>query len=172
MNAPRGAFVEDGIGAVAHELGHALGLPHDRREDDRDLMGNGFRNLRRNFEPASARRVGFSEENARLLMCSRYIAGDLRLTDNAPPRVEVIGVAPDNGDRTLTARAVDEGRLRAFVVVDEERGSVVAGGKLSGATQEFRARLPAGPSSGRLQLIVADEGGNQTRTRRAPPKAP
>ncbi|HEX3314657.1 MAG TPA: hypothetical protein VHR72_07175, partial [Gemmataceae bacterium] len=49
MDSPRSQFIQDGFGAVAHELGHALGLPHDFRKDNLYIMGNGFRNLRYNF---------------------------------------------------------------------------------------------------------------------------
>ena len=50
-NAPRFEFIEDGFGAAAHELGHALGLPHDAREPNA-IMGQGFRNLRVNLRSA------------------------------------------------------------------------------------------------------------------------
>jgi hypothetical protein len=42
------------LGALAHELGHAFGLPHDFRNDENfygNLMGNGLRGIRGNFHP-------------------------------------------------------------------------------------------------------------------------
>ena len=42
------------LGALAHELGHAFGLPHDFRNDENfygNLMGNGLRGIRGNFYP-------------------------------------------------------------------------------------------------------------------------
>ena len=56
-NSPRYEFVEDAFGAVLHELGHSLGLPHDYR-NRRDIMGSGFRELRWNLDPRWAV-VGF-----------------------------------------------------------------------------------------------------------------
>jgi hypothetical protein len=38
----RGEFVENAIGAIAHELGHALGLPHDHRDDGTTSWGTAF----------------------------------------------------------------------------------------------------------------------------------
>ena len=37
-NSPRHHFIEDGFGAVAHELAHTLWLPHDTRQDARDFL--------------------------------------------------------------------------------------------------------------------------------------
>ncbi len=50
-------------------------------------MGNGFRNLRYNFTTSRTRHAQFSDENARLLMASRYLNPELDPTDNTPPQV-------------------------------------------------------------------------------------
>jgi hypothetical protein len=166
INSPRGTFAEDGIGAVAHELGHALGLPHDRRDEAHDIMGNGFRNLRWNFSPQPKERVWFSEDNARLLMSSRYLADDLDLTDQQPPEVEVTSLTGGRGKWTVSVKASDNKGLRAVVFVDRAAGSVIAGRKLTGVAQEFRehlAAMDAKVQALKLQLIVTDDGGNQTR---------
>jgi hypothetical protein len=151
---------------VAHELGHALGLPHDRRDDSREIMGNGFRNLRWNFDAASPRRVGFSDENAALLMSSRYLASDLDLRDDQPPRIDAMQVARGPNGWTVAVKASDNVGLRAIVFIDREAGSIVGGRKLSGRTQTFQETLSAikATSGLKLQAVVTDDGGNQTRS--------
>ncbi len=166
MNSARGKFAENGIGAVAHELGHAFGLPHDRRRDDQFIMGNGFRNLRRNFSPSSPNRVGFSDENAALLMSSRYLNPQLDITDNEPPKVELKLVVEKPRSLFAEVTASDNTALRSAVFSDLIAGSIVDGQKLSGTSKNLRQRINQAKlkdGSVAIRVIVTDEGGNQTR---------
>ncbi len=168
-NSPRYEFVEDAFGAVLHELGHSLGLPHDYRSG-RDIMGSGFRELRWNLDPQSPsnRKASFSDDNARLLMSSRYVAEDLDLEDFDPPRVEL---ALTRRGRTVTAsvRAEDDTGLRALLLYDrtKEPTSVLGGRPLRGKVQEIAQPLPAdllAPGlEPRVEVFVSDNGGNVTR---------
>ena len=166
VNTARGKFVEHGLGAAAHELGHAFGLPHDRRRDDQFIMGNGFRNLRRNFSPSSARRVGFSNENASLLMSSRYLNAELDDTDQLPPRVELKLEVDKPRSLFATVTASDKGELRTAVFSDMVAGTIISGQKLKGSQQTFRTRIPQAKlvdGAVEIRVIVTDSGGNQTR---------
>jgi hypothetical protein len=166
MNSARGKFSENGIGAVAHELGHAFGLPHDRRRDDQFIMGNGFRNLRRNFSPSSPNRVGFSNENAALLMSSRYLNSELNVTDNEPPKVELKLVVEKPRSLFAEVTASDNTSLRSVVFSDGVAGTIVDGQKLNGSSKKLRHRINQAKlkdGSVEIRVIVTDEGGNQTR---------
>jgi hypothetical protein len=172
-NSPRYEFVEDAFGAVVHELGHALGLPHDYRSP-RDLMGSGFRELRWNFDPKSSsnRKAGFSADNARMLMSSRYLADDLNLDDFDPPHVE-LELTRRGRALTATIKANDDGGLRTLLLYDrtKEPSSVVGGSALSGTEQTIVERLPAetlAPAlAPKIEAFVADRGGNVTRVTRS-----
>jgi len=136
-DSPRFEFIEDGFGAVAHELGHALGLLHDHREDGRYVMGSGFRHLRRNYVgPPPKAPVGFSAANARLLAHSPFLAEDADLEDTAPPVVRLD--APDEPlpvgatEVPLAGRTRDDRGLGAAVYFVREMDSVVAGKDLTG----------------------------------------
>ncbi len=165
MNSARSEFTEDGFGAVAHELGHAFGLPHDRRRDDLYIMGNGFRNLRQNFNTSTARWARFSNENASLLMSSRYLNPNLDHQDNTPADVEMtLEAAGSNLLADLTAR--DEGGIRAVVFSDMVAGTIIAGTALDATELTERVRLPrveVRNGEVEIRVIVTDSGGNQTR---------
>ncbi|MHC4880951.1 MAG: hypothetical protein ACYTGL_31250 [Planctomycetota bacterium] len=166
MNSPRGKFAEDGIGAVAHELGHAFGLPHDRRRDDQFIMGNGFRNLRRNFSPSNPRRVGFSDENAALLMSSRYLNTELDAADSEPPHVDLKLVVERPRSLFAKIKVSDNKQLRTAIFSDGVAGTIVAGETLTGTSKTLRKRIPQAKvqnGSVEIRVIVTDEGGNQTR---------
>ena len=169
MNSPRCEFVEDGFGAVIHEMGHALGLPHDMRDSSRYIMSNGFRNIRRNLDRSTRREdlVTFSEWNTNLLMSSRYVNPNLDFSDNEPPKADFEPISSPRNGLLCRVKVTDNRGLRAWVISDKAQDSIIAGGKLQGKEWSQQITLPAKAESGKFQLtlIVADEGGNQTRVR-------
>ncbi len=174
-NSPRFEFIEDGYGATAHELGHALGLPHDNRSPD-FLMGQGFRHLGENYRTPEGRKrpVAFSPENTRLLAASRYLVPGVDRTDNIPPEARVRvewrrGRAPS---ALVAIRASDDRALRAVVLVDTDRDTVVGGADLKGRSQLLTHRISRRlivdrnqPRRNlfRLLVMVIDGGGNIAR---------
>ena len=177
-NSPRFEFIEDGFGAVAHELGHALGLPHDTRKETSYVMGNGFRHLRVNYlrEFAAKPRVGFSPDDARFLAFTRFLGEDLDVTDNTPPKAKLS--FPDSVPRgatnlSLKVEATDNAALTALLVFDRQRDSVIIGSELMGtnATQSFAVRIKTTGTNEAvsLRVIVSDRSGNQSTTRASIP---
>lgn len=166
-NSPVFQFVENGIGGVAHELGHALGLPHDNRNSAVNIMGGGFRNIRFNFDSRSPRskRAGFSVDNGRLLMSSRYLASDLNLDDFDAPMIEPKITKTRTGRFLFEIKVSDETELRAMVVTRFEAATHVLFGKaLSGKRQSIRELTDAGVNEKTVgfRILVTDAGGNLT----------
>jgi len=173
-NSPRHHFIEDGFGAIAHELGHGFGLPHDKRRDTRDIMANGFRNIRWNFaDPPQPDKGGtFSEDNLRILLSSRYLASDLDPDDDIPPvlNLRITGVRFDKKPASVTVQvdAADDRGLRAILFYAPHQDSVVGGRALTGKSQVFTQELAIGPPGSALLQIdatVTDVGGNYTTKR-------
>lgn len=169
-DSPRFEFIEDGFGAVAHEVGHALGLPHDTRQDHLDIMGNGFRNLRWNFTnpPDPQRLARFSDDNARILYTSRYLATDAVLSDRLAPSLDLSWAAPLKEGATsikVSVKAIDNEALRAILFFSPGQDSAVGGRALAGKSQAFEETVTVRPlKSGPFRLIalLADAGGNLT----------
>jgi len=165
-NSPRFQFIEDGFGAVAHELGHALGLPHDHREDGRYVMGNGFRHLRPNYiGPPPRHPVGFSAENARLLACSRFLADEADTADDTPPQFHLDPPATLEVGATavpVRGRVTDDRGLAAVLYFVREMDSVVAGADLTGKAARIDIVLPVAPvkEACRVTILAIDRGGN------------
>jgi len=156
------------LGCVAHEMGHAFGLPHDHRKDRRYIMGNGFRTLRRNYvEQAPADdRVGFSPENARILAWSRFLSNHVDHADAKAPHVELQTPAKlKAGAREVPVRgrATDDKGLAAVLYWWQPMDSTVGGAALSGTAADLAATLPVRAlKEGRADLVVTviDRGGN------------
>jgi len=167
IDSPRFEFIEDGFGAVAHELWHAVGLPHDQRKEDRYIMGNGFRNLRINLNKAlrPEERVRFSVDNALLLTGSRFLNPELDFTDARTPKATLSVLRKMDADNYLVnVEATDDKELRGVVFFDQIRVSVVGSKPLKGKSQEFNITLPlqVDQQGGQVKVSVEviDHGGN------------
>ncbi|MBA2113185.1 hypothetical protein HOV93_03330 [Planctomycetes bacterium FF15] len=175
-NSPRYEFIEDGFGAVIHEVGHALGLPHDQRDDRHYIMGNGFRMLKENLNdqtPVSGR-ARFSDANANILASSRLLNPGVDLTDNAAAQLEV-KLEPTQKPNVyqVSIQAKDDHGVKAVLYYDDVRGTVVDGLQLDGTKDEDRRELELKADEQkkevRLEARVIDQGGNITTVRAVRP---
>lgn len=167
-DSPLFEFVEDGFGAAIHEVGHALGMVHDHRNGNYDLMGNGFRNLRHNFIPGAdpSCRCVTAIENLRIAAASRFVNPAPNLADNSAPFGSVKwAAAPRRGDKTVSIRVNlgDSGTLRWVTYFAVGADSVVSGRALSGGRRTLVEKLRIGPlrrGTIELRAFVGDSGGN------------
>lgn len=168
MNSPRFEFIEDGFGAVAHELGHAFGLPHDRRADDVDIMGNGFRFLRNNYlgDGKAWPRAGFMVDGARFLRWSRFLADDADLSDDRPPEAVITHPTRLKVGSThfhLGGRLTDDKGLAAMLVWSPKLDWTIGGCELAGKQVLLNDCVIVPPlEKGVFEVVVmiVDRGGN------------
>lgn len=108
------------LGAGLHEMSHALGLPHDMRNDENfrgNLMGNGLRGFRGNLYPdrypSDYTRISYAAALA--LNVSRYFNPVKTYTDNTGPTITVDATrtTPAAGLLELPFSAVDSSGLAA-----------------------------------------------------------
>jgi hypothetical protein len=165
-DSPRFEFIEDGFGAVAHELGHALGLPHDYRQST-SLMGHGFRNMQANFRPTTdaTKQIAFSRDNLRLLSVSRYLTANVDVNDNTPPTAEFSARLQRGEPPTavVSLKMTDDRKLRTVAFYDPQNDTLVGGQDLKGRKQTIEAKLSLSslkPGEFKLVAMIADGGGN------------
>ncbi len=174
VNSPRFEFIEDGFGAVAHELGHALALPHDQRKGAEYIMGNGFRHMGGNYVPGrkTAGQVRFSDENCRILSRSPYLAETPDPTDRTQPVVTVTvpkEIPVGATSLTVTVRATDDKALAGIVCFCSHGDSLKWGQALSGKRAEVTQTItfrPAKEGTLRIETTTIDEAGNTRRADR------
>ena len=124
-------------------------LSHDTRQIRRDIMGQGFRNVRWNFaDPPPPEKGGtFSEDNA------------------ADVKVRIVGANLDQRPATVTdaVDVADDRGLRAVHFYAPHQDSAVGGRWLKDKRQSFTQELAIEPSKSsevQISVVVTDIGGN------------
>ena len=167
-NSPRFEFIEDGFGAVVHELAHAFALPHDVRRGQSDIMGHGFRRFRVNYLGAYHRQppMCFSVDNARFLASSRFLCDDVDSSDDQPPVATIsapVKVSKDAKTIPIKVKATDDKALSAVLFYTSQGDTVRGGRAVDGTEQEFEYEVQVSelqPGELRLQTHLIDRGGN------------
>ena len=122
------SITSSALGALAHELTHGFGLPHDGRNDDNfhgNLLGNGLRGIRGTLYPdlfwGDDTALGYGEALA--LRTNQFFAAPI-VTDNPTPTLAVLtsgAVSPSQGRIAVAFQASDaDGLSCALLVRDGE----------------------------------------------------
>lgn len=160
-------------GAVAHELGHAFGLPHDHRNDQNYhgvVMGNGFRGWRGSRHPDEFPRdeAALSYAAALALNSSRYFnAGDALVASTKPTlSIQASGdVATTDGRIEIPFTAFDSDGLSAAFLL--RNGEVVEEQPLTGESVQATFRTPYFDVdvSEEFEIRLYDVHGNRTEAK-------
>lgn len=156
------------LGAVVHELGHALGLPHDSRNTEMylgNIMHNGFRGIRGNFFPDKYpdhyAYLGYA--NALHLNRSHYF--NTGLQRNNPPDIQgwnSNSAVTVEGKLQLAFSATDpDGLSHALLQFEGERiGEMMLSGSSTVDTFSTSFHIPRGAAE--YVLFVTDILGNKS----------
>jgi hypothetical protein len=174
-----GSVASSKQGAVAHELGHAFGLPHcfvDDRNYAGQLMGNGFRGFRGNFGRFEGERVSIFRPQAEMLATTRYFNPGEPLTDPNPPEQDVTvtlqnATCDDRHIRVqITATDDDSGLWRSIAYIRPADSTVASSPFDENGYADYiitSADVPRGglaAGSHTLRITSMDNQGNRTRT--------
>ncbi len=158
-------------GALMHELGHALGLPHDFRNDNNfhgNLMGNGLRGIRGNIDP-----IAYPGDYTRLTYAeAQYVDTSPYFNEgkprSEPPKLAVSlpdGGVPVGGQLRLVFSASDaDGLAHARLALNGDRiGEMKLSGINSSAT--FTTPYHLRDKESEYYLAVFDLNGNKQETK-------
>lgn len=133
-------------------------------------MGVGFRNISFNFErrPDPNKTVGFSKENAWLLMSSRYLMTRFNTIDFDPPTADLKLTRLPNGEINAELKMQDQLSSLSAVVLTyfDTSTSLMTGSQLKGKATTFKTTLPKPRDTvTEVRAYITDAGGNMLRVK-------
>ncbi len=164
------SITSSAFGAIAHELTHGFGLPHDLRNDDNfhgNLTGNGLRGFRGWFSPET-----FPQDDIQLtygaalaLNSSRYFNPDVTYTEDVKPTVTVMAsgtVTPVKGKVEIPFHASDASGLACAWLL--RNGNLEAEMPLTGQSVDISFQTPyyTPGTAEEYKILIYDTQGNRT----------
>jgi hypothetical protein len=163
------SVISSTAGAILHEIGHGLGLPHDWRNDlnfQGNLMFNGLRGFRSFVLPSEypADETRLSYASALTLNSSRYFHSQTDYTEDDGPIISSLTAkqATVNGQLLIELAATDQSGLAAAMLI--RGGNRIAEMELSGtsASVTFETPFYEPGAEETYRIIVYDIQGNRS----------
>jgi hypothetical protein len=152
------------LGALAHELGHAFGLPHDFRNDENfygNMMGNGLRGIRGNFYPHAYEQNYTRLSYADALIVNRSHFFNQALNQSISP-VEISSLQLQGGMMKIDYKISNANPLSSIHL--QLNGDFVEERVLNGRTVvgSFLTPYLSENATNNYQVLVYDQQGNRT----------